>query len=299
MPKRVDFSPIGGLIMVWINQGDSDRLNKTNSPGVCWAMTMDWIRRCRGYFRDRLDFIVQFLQVDGQGNPLQVDVPQHYLDEQDDYRRALAKGRAEVLAAYSTYVNYKVEDVVDANVKSKLYEYYNRLLRNLQGGLECRECYECSSFKEVLKKLSNVAKGEDRCFYALSMNTSEVGHMVGFEFRPDASFWGMEKLYEFFDPNLGLFAFGDPDKMIDFFTKEVLPKQTTADTGKLIVSWAGYEHYTDFAMYRFDIGNGGLRTPAQDEQTAEVKMSTAEAIVAQLKKEANSSNNDVNVRPPT
>ncbi|VAW70654.1 hypothetical protein MNBD_GAMMA09-3633 [hydrothermal vent metagenome] len=235
-----------GAQVVWIDQSTDTALKKANSKGVCFALTRDWVRSYRRYRIDRSKFVNSFRDA-AEINP-ENRIPQIYITNQQLYAAQVAQNKRELEELMEELERRKkqggpVPEGILATLASIRKRAYGRDLVNLTQ-YKLSEIYDISF---ILNQMKQEGLANPR-YYMLTFRKKGVGgHVVGFEFRPDIHVSdNYPGLFEFIDANLGLYAFGDADKLLNFFDLRVW------------IELYGLKDYDSFELAEFDTGIGGL-----------------------------------------
>ncbi len=192
-----------GNLVVWVDQTSDTGLKAVNSNGVCHALTKAWVEAYVEDLESRSMFVNSF-----RDQPKNNPIPQDYLENQAIY--------AQQLETYNSTL---------AQVKSSSDKEFQRkmlpLLKKSKSDLY-PDGTKVSSLKAGTD-VANVVLGMPHApsYIMLSMR-GKGAHVVGFEIRPDHHVSeNYPAVYEYFDANLGLFAFGKFKNMLDFFLTKV------------------------------------------------------------------------------
>jgi hypothetical protein len=202
----------GGRLVVWIEQSTDPNLLAQNSSGVCHALTVAWIEHYTGFTDDRSEFVNSFRRNEGQRQD-GTSIPRDYIEQQELYQ--------------STVQAYNATLQTVKQLKNVPLEAKKQLLEGLK--VQQRSLYGEKAVVTPLPSGTSVTQAVNTfpihpCYVALSFRAGESGHVVGFELRPDVYVSGnYPEFYEFFDANLGLFAFSSRASMLDFFVQDVWP----------------------------------------------------------------------------
>jgi hypothetical protein len=205
--------PYKGKIVVWIEQATDPNLQSVNSRGVCFALTHDWIENYTKYLDDRSIFVNSFRENEGNRDD-GTSIPLDYIEQQQLYQ-----GQINTYNSTLNMVKSNKKELGTHAVKQlvTLLKQQQKDIYGQQASVTYHE--DTTSIHEVLAGLPI-----HPCYVALSFRKGggAGGHVVGFEFRPDHHVSeNYPELYEYFDANLGLFAFPQRALMLEFFVKEV------------------------------------------------------------------------------
>lgn len=231
-----------GKLVVWIDQSTDGTLLAANSRGVCFALTRDWVRNYTRNRIDRYNFVNSFRTGDGAVSR----IPQAYIDSQ----LSLA---AQYKVSSIAFITATREAIKSGQLDTAEGKQRINVFRKQQYGPECINYFDFKNdgtnpIGDVLDFvfLEEEVGSPVPQYVMLSMKGTTGGHVVGFEMRPDVYVSAnYPMLYEFFDANLGLFAFSNYTDVRNFFQKEVWEKLYK-------------DNYTKLGAAVFDTGLGGL-----------------------------------------
>lgn len=203
----------GGNLVVWIEQGTDPNLERANSNGVCHALTHDWIERYTRYRDDRSEFVNAFRDNEG-GRADGTSIPLDYISQQGLYQSQVESFNAALTSAK------QLKGSMPADARRLLVDSLKRQQQSLYGDSAVVTRPKAgTSIVEVVNSFP-----VHPCYVALSFRARGGGHVVGFEFRPDVHVSGnFPQLFEYFDANLGLFAFPSRSSLLAFFLETVWP----------------------------------------------------------------------------
>lgn len=211
-----------GNLVVWIAQGSDPGLRAANSNGVCHAMTVSWITNDTLSRKERSTFVNSFRRYD-DNNRLQSDghVPQHFLRDQATYATNLAAYNSLVSSAQTLLASYRGRQR-PTWVTQRLRRQRDAIRsfqESVYSGLNINRI-PIAGPAQLMTKMARTG-----AYYMFSMfrNGGGGGHVVGFELRNVRISDNYPELYEYFDANLGLFAFSKKADAVGFFVNSVWP----------------------------------------------------------------------------
>jgi hypothetical protein len=218
-------------IVVWIDQGSDQRLRQENRGGVCRTVTKNWVDAYMDSRPARSRFVNAFREN---------GIPEEYIEEQEQYALDIKVHNSMLMGAR---VLQKVN--MDKKALASTVNTLKQSEAELHPG-DVTKYPKGSAIQPILQKISRTV---GYTMFSFRPKDSDVGHVVGFELRPDLkarmSANYPEGLFEFIDANLGLFVFKSAQTMVDFFFREVW-KQLYAN------SFAG----CSFAVEHFAVEEG-------------------------------------------
>jgi hypothetical protein len=208
----------GGSLVVWVDQSTDSALKKENSNGVCFAMTHEWVTTYRKSFVARSKFVneIRDTALEDPTNR----IPAIYILSQELFREELqenleatSKVRSQIRSLQQASKPIPEELLIALRtVRRSKYPSPLAVDKTYQGS-ENITTYLAQAIEVMI-----AAGATKEIYFMLSFRRPGGGHVVGFEFNPNLHISDkFPTLHEFFDANLGLFAFGSAKGMTDYF----------------------------------------------------------------------------------
>jgi hypothetical protein len=211
MPSRADWKEIAkgyrANIVVWIDQSSDNRLLEENRGGVCRTVTKRWVDAYMDSRPARAKFVNSFRDH---------GIPEEYIEEQEQYALDIKVHNSLLIGAKTLQAVSKDKVFLSSSVQ---------MLKQSQSELHPGEVIKFPKGSAIQPILQKIARPTGYTMLSFRPRDSDVGHVVGFEVRPDlqgqmsANF--PNGLFEFIDANLGLFVFNSARTMVEFFYLEV------------------------------------------------------------------------------
>lgn len=197
-------------IVVWIDQSSDQRLREENRGGVCRTVTKNWVDAYMDSRPARAQFVNAFREN---------GIPEEYIDEQEQYA-------LDIKVHNSMLIGAKVLQKI--SMDKKFLSSTVNTIKQSQAELHPGTVTKYPKGSAIQPILQQIAKLEGYTMFSFRPKDSDVGHVVGFEVRPDLKEQMSENfpngLFEFIDANLGLFVFKSARTMVEFFYLEVWKK---------------------------------------------------------------------------
>lgn len=215
-----------GKLVVWVDQEESLKVKKSNLEGVCFVMTLDFVLKFQAGGTSPFYFVngIRAATTASKGTN---NVPDLYVIKQNLYQAEVDASKKQV-SLLTKQIN-----AAGAAQKSALKKQLSDLLQvvtsNRYGGdkMKQRETFSADFIVDFCQLLfqkinANVTANGPSYFLTGMTNPGKGGHAIAFSHRPDLDCTGFPGIYEYFDPNLGLFVFPSKQDMMSFFEDEVL-----------------------------------------------------------------------------
>ncbi|MEO7976549.1 YopT-type cysteine protease domain-containing protein [Flavobacterium sp.] len=221
-----------GQLIVWVDQESSLKIKKAAIEGVCFTMCLDFVLKFQAGGTSPFNFI-NSIHFASAVSKKENNVPDVYVIKQNLYKAELdaSTKRINVLIRQINAAAIAHKDAL----KKQLADLRQLLTRNRYGGANMKAYEDFNAdfildFCEILeKKMDKQVKDNGPSYFLVGMvSPGNGGHAI--------AFGQLTEVYQFFDPNLGLFDFPSKQDLSNFFNDSVYPYYLEKEYSKFSIA---------------------------------------------------------------
>lgn len=216
-----------GILELWIDQSTDSLLKSINSEGVCFAMTFDFVSAFQFGGIGKTDFL-NGIRNTSLTKPTSNRIPEKYIDMQEVLTDIAFQFKSMVsMLALELMIAKLDEDRGKAKELEKKLDDLIAGQRKMRfgSGLTDFTKFEVDNAKApdlIYTKMIEMFNTQGPSYFIINMANDKKGHSVAFGIRPDLNLGKkFPKVFQIFDPNLGLFYFNAIENLEAFFKKTV------------------------------------------------------------------------------